>query len=166
MTILVDIQEAVSRELSTVIEAVIDNYEAQGHGPPTLASVRAAMTGGLLERLSADGRARLQNDTSLLSEVDMLIDRAGDDAFAVKFTRPRASEELSTVIEALLNSVDCDNPPTLAGVRDAMRQGLLANLVGHGQLDSDDEQSLFDEIDALIERHGVGALAEELLSFS
>jgi len=41
MTILVDIQEAVSRELSTVIEAAIDNYEAQGHGPPTLASVRA-----------------------------------------------------------------------------------------------------------------------------
>ncbi|GMQ75702.1 MAG: hypothetical protein BMS9Abin01_0957 [Gammaproteobacteria bacterium] len=55
MTILVDIQEAVSPELSTVLEAVIDNYEAQGHGPPTLASVRAAMTGGLLERLSADG---------------------------------------------------------------------------------------------------------------
>ncbi len=165
MTILVDIQEAVSRELSTVIEAVIDNYEAQGHGPPTLASVRAAMTGGLLERLSADGRVRLQDDTSLLSEVDMLIERAGDDAFAVKFMRPRASEELSMVIEALLNSVDSDHPPTLAGVRDAMRQGLLANLVGHGQLDSDDEQSLFVEIDALIERHGVGALAEELLSF-
>ena len=165
MTILVDIQEAVSRELSTVIEAVIDNYEAQGHGPPTLASVRGAMAGGLLERLSADGRVRLEDDTSLLSEVNMLIERAGDDAFAVKFTRPRASEELSIVIEALLNSEDYDHPPTLAGVRDAMRQGLLANLVGHGQLDGDDEQSLFDEIDALIERHGVGALAEELLSF-
>ncbi len=165
MTILVDIQETVSRELSTVIEAVIDNYEAQGHGPPTLASVRGAMTGGLLERLSADGRVRLQDDTSLLSEVDMLIERAGDDAFAVKFMRPRASEELSMVIEALLNSVDHDYPPTLARVRDAMRQGLLANLVGHGQLDSDDEQSLFDEIDELIERHGVGALAEELMSY-
>ncbi len=164
MTVLVDIQEAVSRELSTVIEAVIDNYEAQGHGPPTLASVRAAVAGGLLESLSAEGRVLIQDEASLLSEVDMLIERTGDDAFAVKFMRPRASEELSMVIEALLNSMQYDNPPTLAGVRDAMRQGLLANLVGHGQLDSDDEPSLFDEIDELIERYGVGALAEELLS--
>lgn len=46
-----------------------------------------------------------------------------------------------------------------------MRQGLLANLVGHGQLDSDDDQSLFEEIDALIERHGVGALAKEFLRY-
>jgi hypothetical protein len=165
MTIPVDIQETVSRELSTVIEAVIDNYEAQGHGPATLASVRGAMTGGFLERLKADGRIQLQDEASLLSEVDTLIERAGDDAFAVNFTRPRASEELSMVIEALLNSVDDDYPPTLAGVRDAMQEGFLANLVGHGQLDGDDEQSLFDEIDALIDRHGVAALAEEFLRY-
>jgi hypothetical protein len=165
MTIPVDIQETVSRELSTVIESVMDNYEAQGHGPATLASVRGAMAGGLLERLTADGRLRLADEASLLSEVDTLIERVGDDASAVTFMRPRASEDLSLVIEALLNAEDHDYPRTLAGVRDAMRRGLLANLVGHGQLDSDDEQSLFDEIDGLIERHGVGALAEELLRY-
>lgn len=165
MTIPVDIQETVSRELSTVIEAVMDNYEAQGHGPATLASVRGAMAGGLLERLTADGRLRLADGASLLSEVDTLIERVGDDVFAVTFMRPRASEDLSSVIEALLNLEDHDNPPTLAAVRDAMRRGLLANLVGHGQLDSDDEQSLFDEIDGLIDRHGVGALAEEFLRY-
>jgi hypothetical protein len=165
MTIPVDIQETVSREPSTVIEAVIDNYEAQGHGPATLASVHEAMAGGLLERLTADGRVRLQDEASLLSELDTLIERAGDDAFAVKFTRRRASEDLSTVIEALLDSADHDYPPTLAAVRDAMQRGLLANLVGHGQLDSDDEQTLLDEIDGLIDRRGVDALAEELLRY-
>ena len=165
MTIPVDIQETVSRELSTVIEAIIDNYETQARSSPTLASVRRAVVGGLLERLRTDGRLRLEDEASLLSEVDTLIERVGDDAFAVKFTRPRASEEFSTVIEALLNSEDHDYPPTLAGVRDAMRRGLLANLVVHGQLDSDDEQSHFDEIDGLIERHGVGALAEEFLRY-
>jgi len=165
MTIPGDIQETVSRELSTVIEAVIDNYEAQARSPPTLASVRRAVAGGLLERLRAVGRIRLKDESSFLSEVDTLIERAGDDALAVKFTRPRASEDFYTVIEALLNSKDHDQPATLAGVRDAMRQGLLAELVGHGQLDSDDEQSLFHEIDALIERHGVGALAEELVRY-
>ncbi|NCF27919.1 MAG: hypothetical protein GWP69_11105 [Gammaproteobacteria bacterium] len=165
MTIPVDIQETVSRELSTVIDAVLDNYEAQGHGPATLASVRGAMAGGLLERLKAEGRVRVEDEAGLVSEVDTLIERAGDDAFAVKFTRPRASEDLSAVIEALLDSEDHDYPPTLSGVRDAMRQGLLANQAGHGQLDIDDEQSLFDEIDALIERHGMGALAEELLRY-
>ncbi len=165
MTIPVDIQETVSHELSTVIEAVMNNYEAQGHGPPTLASVRGAIAGGFLERLKADGLVRVQDETGLVSEVDTLIERVGDDVFAVKFTRPRASEDLSGVIEALLNSEDHDYPPTLSGVRDAMRQGFLANQVGHGQLDSDDEQSLFDEIDALVERHGAGALAEEFLRY-
>lgn len=165
MTLPADIQETVTRELSTVIEAVIDNYEAQGHGPPTLVSVREAMAGGVLERLAADGRVRLEDKSNLLVEVDALIEGSGGDALADRFTRPRASEDLSTVIEALLDSTDYGYPPTLSTVRDAMQQGLLANLVGHGQLDSEDEQSLLDEIDAMIERHGVGALAEEFLRF-
>lgn len=165
MTIPVDIQETVSPALSTVMEAVMDNYEAQDRKPPTLASVHLAMAGGLLERLAADGRIRLEDEAGLYTELNALIERAGDDAFAVRFMRPRASEDLSAVIEASLNSEDHDYPPTLAGVRDAMRQGLLANLAGHGQLDFDDEQSLLDEIDALVEKHGAGALAEEFLLY-
>lgn len=165
MTIPVDVEETVSSELSTVIEAVLNNYEAQGHGPPTLASVRGAMTGGLLERLIADDLVLAEDEVALLSELDTLIERAGDDAFAVRFMRPRASEDLSAVIEALLNSESNQYPPTLGGARDAMHAGLLAQLEGHGELDIDDEQSLFDEIDALIERHGVDALAEEFLRY-
>jgi hypothetical protein len=165
MTLPVDIQETVTRELSTFMEALIDNYESQGHGPATLRSVREAMAGGMFERLAEEGRVRLEDKPNLLLEVEALVESSGDDALAVRFTRPRASEDLSTVIETLLDSTDDGSPPTLSTVRDAMQQGLLANLVGHGQLDSEDEQSLLDEIDAMVERHGVGALAEEFLRF-
>lgn len=165
MTLPADIEETVSRELSTVIEAVMDNYEAQGHGPATLASVRAAMTGGMLERLVDEGRIRREDAPSLLTEVGSLIEGSGDDAFADRFTRPRASEDLSTVIEALLDSADYGYPPNLATVRNAMHGGLLAKLVGHGQLDSDDEQTLVEEIEEMIDRHGPGALAEEFLRY-
>lgn len=165
MTLPADIQETVTRELSNIMEAVIDNYEAQGHGPATLRSVREAMAGGLFEHLAAEGRVRPEDKANLMLEVEALIDGSGDDALAVRFTRPRASEDLTTVIEAFLDETDEGPPPTLSTVRDAMQQGLLARLVGHGQLDSEDEQSLLDEIDAMIERHGMGALAEEFLHF-
>jgi hypothetical protein len=165
MTLPADIQETVTRELSTVMQAVIDSYETYGHEPATLASVREAMAGGIVERLAEENRVRLEDKSNLLLEVDSLIEGSGGDALAVRFTRPRASEDLSTVIEALLDSTDYGSPPTLSTVRDAMQQGLLANLVGHGQLDSEDEQSLLDEIDAMIESHGLGALAEEFLHY-
>ena len=90
----------------------------------------------------------------------MLIERYGDDALAVRFLRPRASEDLSTVIQAAMDGADPDQPPSLASVRDAMLGGLVAQLVGHGQLDSDDEQTLFEEVDALVDKHGEDALAE------
>lgn len=165
MTLPSDLQETVSRELSTVIQAVIDNYEAQGHGPATLGSVRAAMAGGLLERLIDEGRVKAEDASGLLAEIESLIESVGDGPLADRFTRPRASEDLSTVIEALLDQTDDGSPPTLAGLREAMSGGLLAKLVGHGELDSEDEQTLLEEIEELIDIHGPGALAEELLRF-
>ena len=165
MTLPADIQETVTRELSTVIEAIMDDYEAKGRDPATLGAVRAAMGGGILERLAADARVRLEDKSNLLEEIDYLIDASGADALAVRFTRPRASEDLTTVIEALLDSRDEEHPPTLASVRDAMQEGLLAQLVGHGEIDSEDEQPLLEEIQSMIDKHGVGALAEEFLRF-
>ena len=165
MTLPADIQETVTRELSTVIEEVIEDYEQRGRAPPTLGSVREAMGGGLLERLADRGRVRIEDKPNLMEEIDFLIEGSGDDSLAATFTRPRASEDLSTVIEALLDSTDHEHPPTLATVRHAMQEGLLANLVGHGELDSEDEQSLLDEIEAMIDKHGVGALAEEFLRY-
>ena len=165
MTLPSDMQETVSRELSLVIQAVIDNYESQGHGPATLGSVRAAMAGGLLERLTDEGRVKSEDESSLYSELDVLIESFGEDTSADGFTRPRASEDLSTVIEALLDEQDEGAPPTLTAVRDAMIGGLLAKLVGHGEIDSDDEQTLIEEIEEMIEMHGPGALAEDFLHY-
>ena len=165
MTLPSDMQETVSRELSIVIQAVIDNYEAQGHGPATLGSVRAAMAGGVLERLTEEGRVNADDGPSLYSELDALTESFGADTAADGFTRPRASEDLSTVIEALLDELDEGAPPTLAAVRDAMNGGLLAKLVGHGEIDSEDEQTLTEEIEEMIAIHGPGALAEDFLRY-
>ena len=165
MTIPADVHETVSRDLSAVIEAVIDNHEASGQAPPTLESVREAITGGLPDLLAAEGRIRPDAQDALFSEVVMLIERYGDEGLAVRFLRPRASVDLSTVIQAAMDVADADQPPTLAVVRDAMLDGLVSRLVGHGELDSDDEQTLFEEIDALIDKHGESALAEELLRY-
>lgn len=165
MTLPADIQETVTREISTVMQAVIDSHEVRGEGPATLVSVREAMTGGMVEHLARENRVSLEDKPNLLLEIDALIEGCGGDALAVRFTRPRASEDLTTVIEALLDSTDAGPPPTLSTLRDAMQQGLLANLVGHGEIDSEDEQSLLEEIDDMIETHGLGALAEEFVRY-
>jgi len=51
----------------------------------------------------------------------------------------------------------------LSDVRDAVDQGLLAELEGEGLIESDDAQALIAELEALIERHGEDFPAEELL---
>ena len=56
-------------------------------------------------------------------------------------------------------------PPTLEAVKDAMTSGLLASLMGAGVLDEDEDDLLLAEIDALIDRHGADALAEEFLRY-
>jgi hypothetical protein len=163
MTTPADIHETVSRALSTVIEETMRNYEIRGWEGPTLDAVRLAATDGLLARLAATGRIHGYEESSLNSELGELIERHGGDALAVRFFRPRASEDLSTVIEAAMNSAEPEQPPSLGSVRDAMELGLVAGLVGHGEIDADDEQTLLEEISSLIDAHGPGALAEEFL---
>jgi len=58
-----------------------------------------------------------------------------------------------------------ENPPTLATVRDALLNGLGARLVGDGDLEDDEDDTLLSEIDALIEQLGEDTLAEELLRY-
>jgi len=48
-------------------------------------------------------------------------------------------------------------------VRDAVDQGLLAELEGEGLIESDDAQAIVAELDALIERYGADQPAEDLL---
>ncbi len=65
----------------------------------------------------------------------------------------------------MINDRDQENPPTLETVKDAMTSGLLASLVGAGVLDEDEDDVLLAEIDALIDRHGADALAEEFIRY-
>lgn len=69
------------------------------------------------------------------------------------------------MIDAVVNDRDQENPPTLETVKDAMISGLLASLVGAGVLDEDEDDVLLAEMDALIDRHGADALAEEFIRY-
>jgi len=60
---------------------------------------------------------------------------------------------------------EADTAPTLGTVREAMNQGLLARLVGDGTIDADQDETLFAELDELIDRYGQDTLAEQLLRF-
>jgi len=68
---------------------------------------------------------------------------------AIDFTAVKASQELSCVIETLVDDSETDTAPTPGAVREAMNQGLLARLVGDGTID----------------RYGQDTLAEQLLRF-
>jgi hypothetical protein len=69
------------------------------------------------------------------------------------------------VIDAVINDRDRNSPPTLAMIKDAMNSGLSASLVGAGVLEEDEDDVLLEEIDALIDRHGADALAEEFIRY-
>lgn len=79
------VQSCASEPLSRVIEAVA--YDENRENPPTLAAVREAMTSGLLTRLVGEGALEEDEDDSLLTEIDGLIERYGDEALAEEFLR-------------------------------------------------------------------------------
>ena len=67
------------------------------------------------------------------------------------------------VIEAIQDNSDAESPPTLETVRDLINQGVVAQLVAHGDIDPDEDETLLAEIERLISIHGEKALAEEFL---
>ena len=158
----IDIASNVSDELSRILEtAVNDPYADEA---PTLGSVReiaAKMTNG--EQLEAD-RLHFDQNRSLLEEIDDLIEQFGDEAPAIDFITVKASESLTRIISALMDT-GASTPPTLNTVRDAMLHGLVARLVGDGTIDPDEDETLFAEIETLIERYGRNAAAEEFLRY-
>jgi len=161
MTVPLDVYEEVSQELSTIMESVLDHHDSDQ--PVTLDSVREAMHGNLVTHLVTADRIHPDEEESLSAEIDALIEQFGEDAVAVRFARPRASEDLTTVIEAEMEKRDPDQPPTLEVIREAMHAGLVANLIGRGDIADDEEQTLYAEIEGLIERHGQDAIAERFV---
>jgi len=153
-----DVFENTSEELSALIAGVLDDEEVAQ--PATLDSVREAVLSEVetvtipLNRFSSDQRQDLHD------EIDALIEEYGADALAVRFLRPWASEPLQRLIEAGLDDL---GTPSLSGLFDAAERGLLAHLIGHGEIDDDEAQTVIAELRSLIERHGEDALAEDFL---
>lgn len=152
-----------SEALSALMESLLNDPDIEG--PVTLGLVRdrlgRARTGhGLKADLSPFG-----NEDSLYAEIEALVEEFGDEALASDFTAVKASQELSAVIEAVLDERGRRSVPTLGVLREAIDQGLLARLAGEGVIDTDQNETLMAEIDALIERFGSGTPAEQLLRF-
>lgn len=160
----IDVAAHVSPQLSALIESRVNDPDTEQ--PITLTVVRTFINDLLPGHFKqAERLHRFDVGTSLLDELDALIETYGGDVLAVNFAQAGASEPLSRVIEAVVNDENRQNPPTLGAVRDAMLSGLLSRLVGEGVLEDDEDDVLQDEIEGLIGRFGIDALAEDFLRY-
>lgn len=163
MKMPIDVATRVSRELGSVIEAMIDNPERDE--PPTLEEVRYVVNQMADDADRWDEAMHPQERTSVLREIDDLVDEFGGEAPAVDFLAVKASEELSRIIEVAMENPLVRHEPTLGAVRDAMANGLIARLVGDGTIEPDQDQTLLAEIDDLVQLHGPDVLAEDFVRF-
>ena len=160
MTLATDIYENTSEALSSVIQTVLDDEEIAQ--PATLASVREEILKDVktitipLNSFSDDQLQELRD------EVDALIEDYGDDALAVRFFKPLASQSLTQLIEAGMDKL---GEPTLGQLFNELEHGLLASLIGAGELDDDEAQTITAELQALIDKHGPDAIAEEFMRY-
>ena len=158
MTLATDVNESTSEALSAVIEKVLNDEEIAQ--PATLDSVREEVLKGVktvtipLNRFSDDQLQELRD------EIDYLIEEYGKDAAAVRFLKLRASLALTQLIDA---GIDKLGEPSLAQLFDELENGLLANLIAKGELDDDEAQTVTAELQALINKYGPEAIAEEFV---
>jgi hypothetical protein len=160
----IDVASRVSPRLSELLRGRTNDPDSEQ--PITLVAARRF----LADLLPADFREaeRLHHfdvDVSMLDEMDALIEEFGESALAVDFVQAQASEQLSRAIESLVDDENRENPPTLSAVREAIVSGLGVRLVGEGVLEDDEDDTLVEEIDALIEQFGADSLAEEFLRY-
>ena len=73
----------------------------------------------------------------------------------------RVSEELAETMEAIVNDPDIEEPVTLALVRDKLREQLAMQGVEAERHDFGNEESLYAEIEALIDEFGEDAFAAD-----
>jgi len=160
MTLATDVYENTSEALSAVIEKVLNDEEIAQ--PASLASVREEVLKGVktvtipLNRFSDDQLQELRD------EIDYLIEEYGKDALAVRFLKPRASQALTQLIDA---GIDKLGEPSLVQLFDELENGLLANLIGKGEIDDDEAQTVTAELQALINKYGPEAIAEEFVRY-
>lgn len=160
----IDVASRVSLNLSALIEDYVNRSELGQ--VVTLASVRDFASSQLTKAFTETEQLHhFDINESLLDELNALIEEFGETALAIDFVQETASEALSRVIDAVINDRDQENPPTLETIKNVIISGLSASLVGTGVLDEDEDDVLVAEIEALIDRHGADALAEEFLLY-
>lgn len=159
----IDVASRVSRELSTTLDRIAGNPDREG--VPTLDDARAivAMRAGEADR--RDETMHPQLSASMLDEIDGLIAEFGGEAPVADFVASTASEPLSRLIEAAAGEPPARRRSTLGSVRDAMAAGLTERLVGDGDIEPDEDQTLLAEIDGLIDRYGRDAAAETFVRY-
>lgn len=160
----IDVATRISAELSAIIEGLVNDPDREVPAQ-TLEEVRVA----LVDFGSSEAREteflHPQDETSLLVELDRLIEEYGKEAIATDFVVVKASEGLSRVIQAAMDDARFLRAPTLGAMREAMVNGLTARLIGEGAIDEDDEGVLLGEIDELIRNYGEDTPAETLIRF-
>lgn len=163
MTYAIEVDSRVSEELSEFIESLVNNPDIEM--PVTLGYVRDVLQEKAEDEYGEEEHHLFGNEGSLHAEIESLIEEFGEEVLAVDFIIAKASDELSDLIEALIDFTEEDITITLGGVRNAITEGIAARLVGWGSIEHDDEQTLLAEIDGLIGHYGVDLPAENLLRF-
>jgi hypothetical protein len=158
----IDVSSRVSPELSAIFEALANDPDREEL--PTLEVVRAIVEEGDSSAAELE-LLHPQEKTSVLAELDGLIEEFGGEVLAADFIVNKASEGLSRIIETAMSDLSMHRRPTLAMVREAMVGGLTAQLIGDGTLDPDEEGTLLLEIDSLIDHFGDDAMAEDFVRF-
>jgi hypothetical protein len=159
----IDVATRVSAQLSDLIEKMVNDPDREQ--PPTLGEVRVALR-DTVGRVAAEAASlHPQDRTSMIVELDELIEEYGEEVPAIDFVAAKASEALSRIIEAAMDDPSLPEAPTLARVRDAVVSGLTARLVGEGTIEPDEDATLLEEIDELIRRFGADAVAEDFIRF-
>ncbi len=160
----IDIASRVSPELSSFIDSIISQLDTDE--PVTLGAVRSFISEELPHELDeTEHMHHFDVGESLIDELDTLIDGFGESAAAADFVYAFASEPLSRVIESVANDENRENPATLQVVREALAGGLASRLVGDGVLEDDEDDALLPELEALIDRFGPDAPAENFLRY-
>jgi hypothetical protein len=159
----IDVSSRVSAELSKILESLVNHPDREV--PPTLGAVRAILRRVSKKTELQDELMHPQDRTSVLRELDSLIEEFGEEAPAADFVVTKASEPLSRIIETVMDDPRIGYRPTLGGVREAMTGGLTAAMMGDGAVEPDEDGALLAEIDALIEQYGADAVAEDFVRF-
>lgn len=160
----VDVANRVSPKLSALMDSRASDPDLD-HAM-TLAEIREYVTDRLPNEFDeTEHMHQFDVSESVIDELDALIEEYGDSALVTDFIQSAASEPLSRVIEAVMNDENRDGPATLGMVQEAVASGLASRLIGEGTLEEDEDDTLSEEIQGLIDRYGSDAMAEDFLRY-